>query len=177
MIRRPPRSTRTDTLFPYTTLFRSHAQGADGNALAFRPRYVVDASGRDAFLGGKLKLKRKNPRHQSAAVFSHYRGVERRPGRDAGNVSIYRHDHGWAWLIPLADGDMSVGAVCYPEYLKTRKGDSEGFLLRTLDTIPEVKRRMEGAQRVAPVHVTGRSEEHTSELQSLMRISYAVFCL
>src|SRR3546814_8231171 len=104
-----------------------------------------------------------------------YRGVERRPGRDAGNVSIYRHDHGWAWLIPLADGDMSVGAVCYPEYLKTRKGDSEGFLLRTLDTIPEVKRRMEGAQRVAPVHVTGnyaRSEEHTSELQSLMRKSY-----
>src|SRR3546814_19841252 len=50
---------------------------------------------------------------------------------------------------------MSVGAVCYPEYLKTRKGDSEGFLLRTLDTIPEVKRRMEGAQRVALVHVTG----------------------
>src|SRR3546814_9681048 len=41
-----------------------HARGADGNALAFRPRYVVDASGRDAFLGGKLKLKRKNPRHQ-----------------------------------------------------------------------------------------------------------------
>ena len=132
-----------------------HAQAADGSALAFRPRYVVDASGRDAFLGGKLKLKRKNPRHQSAAVFSHYRGVERRPGRDAGNVSIYRHEHGWAWLIPLADGDMSVGAVCYPDYLKTRKGDSEGFLLRTLEAIPEVKRRMEGAQRVAPVHVTG----------------------
>ncbi|MDN5782405.1 MAG: FAD-dependent oxidoreductase, partial [Luteimonas sp.] len=132
-----------------------HACDADGNALAFRPRYVVDASGRDAFLGGKLKLKRKNPRHQSAAVFSHYRGVERRPGRDAGNVSIYRHDHGWAWLIPLADGDMSVGAVCYPEYLKTRKGDSEGFLLRTLEAIPEVASRMQGAQRVAPVHVTG----------------------
>lgn len=132
-----------------------HARDAGGNALAFRPRYLVDASGRDAFLGGKLKLKRKNPRHQSAAVFSHYRGVERRPGRDAGNVSIYRHEHGWAWLIPFADGDMSVGAVCYPEYLKTRKGDSEGFLLRTLETIPEVARRMAGARRIAPVHVTG----------------------
>lgn len=134
---------------------RVHARHADGDALSFRPRYVVDASGRDAFLGGKLKLKRKNPRHQSAAIFSHYRGVERRPGRDAGNVSIYRHAHGWAWLIPLADGDMSVGAVCYPDYLKTRKGDSEDFLLRTLATIPEVARRMAGAQRVAPVHVTG----------------------
>src|SRR3546814_191173 len=44
-----------------------HAQGADGNALAFRPRYVVDASGRDAFLGGKLKLKdRKSTRLNSS---------------------------------------------------------------------------------------------------------------
>ena len=68
-------------------------------ALAFRPRYLVDASGRDAFLGGKLKLKRKNPQHQSAAVFSHFRGVERRPGTDAGNVSIYRH----AARLDLAD--------------------------------------------------------------------------
>lgn len=132
-----------------------HARDADGNALAFRPRYLVDASGRDAFLGGKLKLKRRNPRHQSAAVFSHYRGVQLRPGRDAGNVSIYRHEHGWIWLIPLADGDMSVGAVCYPDYMKTRKGDSEGFLLRTLAAVPEIVERMQGAQRVAPVHVTG----------------------
>src|SRR3546814_16617686 len=80
-----------------------NARDADGNALAFRPRYVVDASGRDAFLGGKLKLKRKNPRHQSAAVFSHYRGVERRTGRAAGNVRISRHDPARAWLTPLAD--------------------------------------------------------------------------
>ena len=131
-----------------------HASSADG-ALVFRPRYVVDASGRDAFLGGKLKLKRKNPRHQSAAVFSHYRGVQRRPGNDAGNVSIYRHAQGWIWLIPMPDAEMSVGAVCYPEYLKTRNGDSEGFLLRTLADVPEIVERMAGAERVAPIHVTG----------------------
>ncbi|HVI57815.1 MAG TPA: NAD(P)/FAD-dependent oxidoreductase [Luteimonas sp.] len=132
-----------------------HAVDAGGEPLAFRPRYLVDASGRDAFLGGKLKLKRRNPRHQSAAVFSHYEGVRRREGRDAGNVSIYRHEHGWIWLIPLADGQMSVGAVCSPAYLKTRQGDSEGFLLRTLAAIPEVAERMQGARRVADVHVTG----------------------
>ena len=131
-----------------------HARGPDG-ALRFRPRYLVDASGRDAFLGGKLGLKRRNPRHQSAALFSHYTGVERRPGDDAGNVSIIRHPHGWLWLIPLRDGVTSVGAVCSPEYLKQRRGDSEGFLQQTLESVPAAAERMRGAQRIAPVHATG----------------------
>lgn len=102
------------------------ARGVDG-VQQFRPRYLLDASGRDTFMGNRLKLKRANAKHQSAAVFSHFRGVTRRPGEDAGNISIYRHAHGWMWLIPLPDDVMSVGAVCYPDYMKTRKGDSEGF--------------------------------------------------
>ncbi|UYK84713.1 FAD-dependent oxidoreductase [Xanthomonas sacchari] len=131
------------------------ARGADG-VRHYRPRYLIDASGRDTFLGNTLKLKRANPRHQSAALFSHFRGVARRPGEDAGNISIYRHAHGWMWLIPLPDDVMSVGAVCDPEYMKTRKGcDSETFLLRTLALNPDVVARMAGAQRVAPVHATG----------------------
>lgn len=131
------------------------ARSADGQRLQFRPRYLLDASGRDTFLGNRLKLKRANAKHQSAALFSHFRGVARRPGEDAGNISIYRHAHGWMWLIPLPDNIMSVGAVCYPEYMKTRQGDSEGFLMRTLALNPEVAARMAGAQRVAPVHATG----------------------
>src|SRR3546814_16908993 len=87
MIRRPPRSTRTDTLFPYTTLFRS---GPHVGAV---------------FLDKGLRLLRRQ-RHQ-----------------------LYR--------LPLHHATV-IGVV---------------------------------------VHVADRSEEHTSELQSLMRISYAVFCL
>lgn len=132
----------------------AHVRSAAG-AQVLRPRYLVDASGRDAFLGGKLGLKRKNPRHQSAAVFSHFKGVARRLGEDAGNISIYPHEHGWIWLIPLRDGVMSVGAVCFPDYLKQRRGQTETFLTRTLDSVPEVRERMRGAERVAPVHVTG----------------------
>ena len=130
------------------------ARGPDGPR-SWRTRYLVDASGRDAFIGGKRRLKRKNMRHQSAALFSHFHGVERREGVDAGNVSIYRHAHGWIWLIPLPDGVTSVGAVCYPDYMKTRRGDSEGFLMRTLASVPEVARRMAGATRCADVHATG----------------------
>ena len=82
-----------------------------GQALDVRARYLVDATGRDALLGGALKLKRKHPRHRSAALFAHFRGVERRPGEDAGNISIYAHENGWAWMIPLRQGIVSVGIV------------------------------------------------------------------
>ena len=134
---------------------RAHATDAQGRALQVRMRFVLDASGRDTLLGAQLKLKRKNPRHASAAIFSHYAGVARRAGDDAGNVTVCRHDHGWIWLIPLREGVTSVGAVCSPDYLKQRRGDSEGFLQRTLESVPAVRERMQGATRVAPLHVTG----------------------
>ncbi len=133
----------------------AHARNADGEEFAIRPRYVVDASGRDTFFGNKLKLKRKNAAHQSAAIFSHFKGVERRPGEDAGNITVQRFAHGWMWLIPLQDDVMSIGAVCFPEYLKQRRGETESFLMKTLESEPQVWARMRGAQRVAPVHVTG----------------------
>ena len=134
---------------------RVHARGADGEALVVQPRYVVDASGRDAFFGSQLKLKRRNPLHQSAAIFSHFTGVERRDGEDAGNITVQRFAHGWMWLIPLRGDVMSVGAVCFPEYLKQRRGETEAFLMASLQSEPSVWARMRGAQRVAPVHVTG----------------------
>ena len=59
------------------------------------------------------------------------------------------------WLIPLRDDVMSVGAVCFPEYLKQRQGDNENFLMRTLRDTPSVWARMHGAECIAPVHVTG----------------------
>src|SRR3546814_9563242 len=96
MIRRPPRSTRTDTLFPYTTLFRS-----------VRVERVL------------------------------------RPGR--------------AERVPLG------------EQLVSRVG--EDFVIgQAVDGVDN-----EGGARTG--RTAERSEEHTSELQSLMRISYAVFCL
>lgn len=133
----------------------AHARNAKGDEFAIRPRYMVDASGRDTFFGNKLKLKRKSTAHQSAAIFSHFKGVQRREGVDAGNITVQRFAHGWMWLIPLRDDVMSVGAVCFPEYLKQRRGESENFLMQTLESEPQVWARMQGAQRVAPVHVTG----------------------
>lgn len=126
-----------------------------GRHSTVRARYLVDASGRDTVLGNRFKLKRKNPKHQSAAIFAHFRGVERRAGEDQGNISIYRFEHGWAWFIPLPDGLMSVGCVCWPDYLKQRRGSPETFLMQTLERMPAAMRRMHGAAIEGGVHVTG----------------------
>ena len=133
----------------------AEARTGDGRAFTVRARYLVDASGRDTVLGNALKLKRKNPKHQSAAIFAHFRGVERRAGEDQGNISIYRFAHGWAWFIPLPDGLMSIGCVCWPEYLKQRRGSPEAFLMQTLERMPEARVRMREAALEGEVRVTG----------------------
>src|SRR5690348_12027258 len=66
----------------------------DGRRYVIEARYLIDASGRDAFLTTKKKLKRRNRQHQSAALFTRFANAARRQGEDAGNVSIYRFDHG-----------------------------------------------------------------------------------
>jgi len=141
---------------------RFDAQGVDADLLdaegrteTVRARYFVDASGRDTLLGSQLHLKRKHDQHQSAALFAHFSGALRRPGDDAGNISIYRFAHGWVWMIPLPDGLMSVGAVCWPEYLKQRRGSPGEFLIDTLRAMPEAWARLEHARIADHCHVTG----------------------
>lgn len=131
------------------------AKDAQGNAMMLHARYLVDASGRDTLLANQWKLKRRNAEHQSAAIFAHFTGVEPRPGEDAGNIGIYRFEHGWCWFIPLRDGVMSVGCVCSPEHLKQRRGENEKFLMATLKGIPLASQRIQGAMRVSDVRVTG----------------------
>jgi flavin-dependent dehydrogenase len=132
-----------------------YATDENGEEHVWAARFLVDASGRDTFLSSSNGWKLPNRRHASAAVFGHFRGVERRPGEDQGNISIYWFESGWIWMIPLQDDIMSVGAVCYPEYLRTRKGSLDEFLQCTLAALAETKQRMAGATAVMPARATG----------------------
>ena len=126
-----------------------------GTTHEWRPGFVLDASGRDGVLASKRRWRKKNPKHASAAVFGHFHGVTRRPGDDAGNISLYWFSHGWIWMIPLRDNVMSVGAVCWPKYLKTRRTNAEQFLVDTLNACPAAAHRMSNAQSASTVRVTG----------------------
>lgn len=137
---------------------RSHVEvrAGDGSTYRITAQYIVDATGRDAFLSSKKRLRRKNPEHQSAAIFGHFRGAVYRPGEDAGNISIYRFHQGWMWMIPLPEGVMSIGAVCRPAYLKQRKGKTVDFLWETLRLNEGVRKRIAHAELIGDeVRVTG----------------------
>ena len=128
------------------------AQGADVEAVLddgavqrWRAKFVIDASGRDTLLATQNQWKQKNRRHNSAALFGHFQGAKRLPGKQEGNISIFWFQHGWFWFIPLADGSTSVGAVCWPEYLKQRNKPLKDFFADTIALAPELARRLEGA--------------------------------
>ena len=146
---------------------RLEVRAGDGRTYSIQARYLVDASGRDAFLSSKKKLRRKNDEHQSAAIFGHFRGAEARAGEDAGNISIYRFEHGWMWMIPLPNAVMSIGAVCRPEYLKLRKGRTVEFLLETLRRNDALKRRIEHAELLGEVRVTGNYSYDSTRMGGL----------
>ncbi len=127
----------------------------DGVARTWRTRFVLDASGRDTFLGKQFDVKQRNDAHNSTALYAHFRNVTRNAGRDEGNISIFWFDHGWFWFIPLANGNTSIGAVTWPYYLKTRKKPMTEFLMDTIALCPKLAERLEGAELATEPEATG----------------------
>lgn len=134
----------------------------DGTETEWRPRFVIDASGRDTLLSNQFGIKRRNPKHSSAALFGHFVGAERRPGRNEGNISLFWFDHGWFWYIPLRDGTVSVGAVASPAYFKTRKSSPSDFLMDTIALAPKLAARLKNATMVEPATATGNFSYESS---------------
>src|SRR3546814_3899844 len=138
MIRLPPRSTRTDTLFPYTTLFRS-CRGMLLTALAV--------------LAGCA-----TPPHRADDA-GHYRVI----GYDTVRGNIRPADVARIDTLIFAFAGLVDGEIVLDPAQIARLHQRPGLCLRA-------RARSRCGLRL-------RSEEHTSELQSLMRNSYAVFCL
>ncbi len=132
-----------------------HAQHDDGRLESWRTRLVVDASGRDTVLGKQLDIKRRNPKHNSSALYGHFTGAARHPGQAEGNITIFWFEHGWFWLIPLLDGATSIGAVVWPHYLKSRTKPVREFFLDTIAMCPALAERLAHATLSSEVEATG----------------------
>jgi flavin-dependent dehydrogenase len=151
----------------------------DGARQTWRTKFLVDASGRDTLLANQFQCKQKNPRHNSSALYGHYTGATRLEGRLEGNITILWFDHGWFWFIPLADGTTSIGAVCWPYYLKSRnKQPLPEFFRDTIALCPELARRLEGAELVGnQVYATGNysysSTQSSGERYLMLGDAYA----
>ena len=141
------------------------ATDADGNPVEYEAKFIVDASGRDTLLGNRLKMKRKNPAHNSSAIFGHFRNAKRDCGQLEGNIIIFWFDHGWFWFIPLKDGITSVGAVVWPYYMKSRKVPVRQFLLDTIAMCPKLVERLADAELVEEPTATGNYSYHCDACQ------------
>ena len=132
------------------------ARNDDGVERQWQARFLVDASGRDTFLANRFKIKKRNPHHNSSAVYGHFRGAVRNEGAVEGNITVHWFEHGWFWFIPLANGITSVGMVTWPYHIKTRGQRSlEQFLLDNIDLSPKLCERLTQAELVAKVEATG----------------------
>jgi len=167
----------TNVEFPSGEDVRIATRMSDGGEKIWRARFFVDASGRDTFLANRFGIKRRNRFHNSAAIYGHFTGAQRLPGKAAGNISMFWFDHGWFWFIPLLDGTTSVGAVCWPYYLKSRKTDPTTFFLDTIALAPKLQERLRGATLTHGVTATGnfsyRSDRMHGERYIMIGDAYA----
>src|SRR3546814_5431432 len=158
MIRRPPRSTRTDTLLPYTSLFPSRRL----LLAAVEPAQDARALGLGDGVAGRLSeevvalIHRADKRVDGLELDRH--SVQRQIGDAAGGMSV---------LVQIRADQRMAAQLRAHVSLKRR------FVPPSLELGVLNRAARQIAQRAE--HEQCRSEEHTSELQSLMRISYAVF--
>jgi len=131
------------------------AEHDDGRTQTWHCRFLIDASGRDTFLGNQLKAKHRNPRHNSSSLYAHFKGAQRHAGRKEGHITIFWFAHGWFWFIPLADGATSVGVVTWPYYMKTRTKPVREFFLDLITLCPALAQRLQGAELATGVEATG----------------------
>lgn len=117
-----------------------------------RARFLVDASGRDAFLASRHGRRRPIPGLGKAALFAHFRGGRRWPGREAGNIRIFNFDGGWFWFIPFANGTTSVGCVLHARTGQGRDGTREQLYEAMIARCPALGAALASAERITPVH-------------------------
>ncbi len=141
-IARPARVAAADLGWPESRLRIEHAGvGGEGGERTVAARWVVDASGRHAFLARRLRLRRRVEEHPTAAVWARWRGVadldgpavlgadprrQRLPYVTAARRLATNHFCGygwWCWVIPLAGGETSIGVVYNKELYALPAGD------------------------------------------------------
>jgi FADH2-dependent halogenase len=128
------------------------ARGSDGTQLRARGRFLLDATGREAFLASRRGLRRPLNDLRKAAFFAHYAGVPREEGHHPGDILLILLADGWFWMIPFADGNTSVGLVTDGGVVR-RCGLAPADLLETaLTRCPAARERMRSATRLTPVH-------------------------
>jgi flavin-dependent dehydrogenase len=118
-------------------------------------KVVVDATGTNAMLSKRLGIRKGDPNLRKAAVFAHYKGCARDPGKNGGATLVLstKQNDGWFWYIPLPDDITSVGVVGDLSRLSNKLSTPEQTLEDEIKNCAGLEPRMTNAERVGEVHV------------------------
>lgn len=127
--------------------------------------WVIDSSGRESSLSTEQKRSLDpSPFPKRMAIYSHFHGVARAPGRDGGNILIVRLDGGWFWLIPLDAERTSVGLVTTVDNFKAQRLAPADFFKQTVERWPKLRQLLASAKATMDFRVTTDYSYFRSEL-------------
>jgi flavin-dependent dehydrogenase len=140
------------------------ATGRGGEALEFRARVVIDASGRDALAITRNGWKQRDPYLDKIAIWTYYKGALRDPGLDEGATTVaYVPEKGWFWYIPLPDDVVGVGVVAEKHYLYSDSRDPAAIFRREIRRNPWIERHLAPGEPFGPFRVTGEYSYRSRE--------------
>jgi flavin-dependent dehydrogenase len=111
---------------------RATLEGPNGQSVVTVP-WVIDATGRETgIMSDQKRSLDPSPFPKRMAIYSHFTGVARAPGKEGGNILIVRLEGGWFWLIPIDRERTSVGLVTTVEAFRAAGETPERYFQRAI---------------------------------------------
>lgn len=128
----------------------------NGETCEVSGRWILDASGRDAFLGKQMQLPKTDlGLPKKFATFAHFKNVRRNDPPAHGHITVVRLDFGWFWMIPLDEEKTSIGLVQTLEHFRGTGMKPEECFEHVVATTPELQKRMGSAVRASDFYFAG----------------------
>lgn len=141
----------SDVLFEGTRAVGIRVGFDESTATDIRAKVVVDASGQQSLLMGKLGLRQWDAQLRKAALWTYFKGAQRDQGRDSGATLVMQTEgkKGWFWFIPLQDDVTSVGVVADHDCLFRNRGTTDfgEIFEQEVARCPGLIPRLAGAER------------------------------
>jgi len=145
------------------SFFDSHISVSTWSGEQYEAKYVIDATGRDSLIGRQNQQRIPHTDLNNVAVFSHFVGVKRQPGKNEGDIIIgLLPDRSWSWIIPFQGDKTSVGVVCNASVFKG-SSDLGEYLTDRLSQSKLLKEYMAGSERTQEVTVISNYSHHCTE--------------
>jgi flavin-dependent dehydrogenase len=145
------------------SFFESYVSARTFKGEEYEAKYVIDATGRSSLIARQTQTRVPHEDLNNVAVFSHFVGVKRKPGKNEGDIVIgLLPDRAWSWIIPFQGEKTSVGVVCKASVFKG-SSDLGQYLSDRLNESTILKNYMKDAERTQEVTVISNYSHHCTE--------------